>query len=380
MNEEDFKTLCGLILSLMICFGFIGNSISFITWRRGQRCKTLPGSVYLSVLAVSDNLILITSGAKYVIELLFTINLWNLGEVACKVFHTTWHLFFLESTWLVVCLTLERTIAVCQPLKRTLRQSKKRETIVAIVLFAVFLLFNLPFTFGATMRVGSIIQDKNERTVGMNETIVSLMNTTVNETASTRMMMEKTCQADPESFYFKYENQYHNWVIDFGLLFSAPVLILTVCNATILVTLCRRNTALVGIESHQHVKTPNSFSGPMTARVMALSLVQCISVGPFSVAALIPGVLPDTQAVDTIQFINKMFIIFALIWYLNNCVNYILYSLFGKVFREDCIQVICGQGRRRAIKNSQLSPAGFFSNGAYSVTTDNESYNSTTHL
>lgn len=356
MNEEDFKTLCGLILTLMVCFGLIGNTISFITWRKGPRCKTFPGSVYLCALAVSDNLILLTSGVKYVIELLFTTNLWNLGIVPCKLFHTTWHLFFLVSTWIVVSLTIERTIAVRRPLKRRASEtSKKRELMVVLFYCCVFLLINLPFTIGATMRTGSISQGSNSPTETTSELAIEKRNISVSEeidmksnASSPRNTEEKTCQADPSSFYFKYENEYHNWFIDFTLLFSAPLLILTVCNTIILITLCRRKTVLVGTDSQQHCKSSQSLSGSLTARVIALSIVQCISVGPYSVAALIPGVLPDTQAVDTLQFINRMFIIFALIWYLNNCANFILYSMFGQAFRQDCINAVFGGNRKRS--------------------------------
>ncbi|MEW8547529.1 MAG: 7 transmembrane receptor [Candidatus Thiodiazotropha sp.] len=358
MDETAFKTLCGLILSLMICFGVVGNSISFLTWMKGKRCRHLPGSTYLSALAVSDNLILCTSGVKYAIELLFTINLWNLNEGACKLLHTTWHLFFLMSTWIVVSLTIERTIAVVQPLKRAIRTSKKRELLMVLFYFVAFLLINLPFTVGAKMLESSILSEWNDdSTTYTNATFDLSLNVNVSNSGApqSEVTAVKTCQADPDSFYFKYEDEYHNWFIDFVLLFSAPVLILTVCNVMILVTLCRQKTPLEGTESRQYGKSSRSVSGPLTARVIALSAVQCISVGPFSVAALIPGVLPNVQAVDTIQFIDRMFIIMALIWYLNNCVNFVLYSLFGKAFRQDCIDVLCGQSGRRGLGDTSNS-------------------------
>ena len=369
MDETGFKTLCGLILSLMICFGVVGNLISFLTWMKGKRCRHLPGSTYLCALAVSDNLILCTSGVKYAIELLFTTNLWNLNIVACKLLHTTWHLFFLLSTWIVVSLTIERTIAVVQPLKRAIRTSKKREIIMVLFYFVVFLLINLPFTVGAEMLESSIIsQGYDDSATFTNGTFGLSLNISNSDASPTeqeqtqeKVTLKKTCQADPDSFYFKYEDEYHNWFIDFVLLFSAPVLILTVCNVIILVTLCRQKTALEGAESRQYGKSSRSVSGPLTARVIALSAVQCISVGPFSIAALIPGVLPNVQAVDTIQFINRMFIIMALIWYLNNCVNFVLYSLFGKAFRRDCIEVLCGQGHRSGDSSNSLCDSGKYS-------------------
>ena len=109
-------------------------------------------------------------------------------------------------------------------------------------------------------------------------------------------------------------------------LFSAPVGILTLCNAIILGIMCRRRHSIVFKQSRS-AGSENGVSSVMTIRVMLLSFVQCVSVGPWSVAALIPGVLPEIKAVDTV-FVDRIFTVLVLIWYLNNCVNYILYSLF----------------------------------------------------
>ena len=348
MDDTDFKILCGLILSLMICFGVIGNITSFLTWRNGKRCKQYPGAIYLSGLAVSDTLVLCTSGIKYVIELLFGVNLWNLNETFCRLLHTTWHFFFLVSTWIVVTVTVERTVAVCQPLKSAVWTSKKREVIVTIIYIVVFLLINLPFTVGAKM-MPNIEAHNNVTSVAL----ITDNSVGVQRQNLTTVTQEKTCQADPSSFYFKYENQYHNWFIDFTLLFSVPLIILTACNIVIVVTLYRQKNSPTGPESQHHGKSGTS--GAMTARVVALSIVQCISVGPYSIVALIPGVIPETQAVDTLKYIDWVFIILALIWYLNNSVNFILYSLFGRAFRLDCVDMFCGrQPRRMAYTTSEF--------------------------
>lgn len=336
MEDKEFKLLCGSILFVMVCFGTVGNIVSAVTWRRGKRCKTFPGALYLTALAISDTLVLCTAGAKYAIELIFQINLWDLNEVFCKLFHTTWHFFFLVSTWIVVSLTVERTLAVCQPLKSASRKSRKREFIVICILSLLFLLTNLPFTFGARLIPTAKTSSMELNNMTNTTSIVSGDKGGKNITVAAEII----CQAEPGSFYYKYENAFHNWFIDFGLLFSVPVGVLTLCNIVMLVTLCRRNRSIImNLQQSQKHRT-EMVPGSMTARVVALSLVQCISVGPFSVAALIPGVLPEIKAVDTVKFIDRLLIVLVLIWYLNNCVNFILYSLFGKTFRQDCADIL----------------------------------------
>ena len=343
MENKDFFKICGSVLSIIICLGLIGNFISLVTWRIGKRCRNLPGAMYLSALSLSDILVLGTAGIKYAIQLLFGLNLWDLNIVSCTLFHTTWHLFFLVSSWIVVFLTLERTVAVSQPLQSTWRTSQKKELIVVCSLFTISLLINLPFTLGAAMlpaaareRVnvtsGEVRNDSNDsELIDINSESKNLSGSNMNASVSPKQT-SMVCGADPDSFYSIYNNEFHNWFLDFGLLFAAPVSILTVCNCIITFVLCRRKWDPALKEARRN----HRLSRALTARVMILSLVQCVSVGPYSIAALVPGVIPyDVKAVDTV-FVDRLLTILVLIWYLNNCVNFILYSLFGNAFRRDC--------------------------------------------
>ena len=334
MDDTEFKVLCGVILSLMVCFGIVGNVISLITWRVGRRCKNFPGATYLTALALSDTLVLCTSGIKSTIELIFQINIWHLNLAFCKVLHTTWHFFFLVSTWIIVSLTVERTVAVCQPLKSFGLWSKKRETIVVCVLTIFCFVVNLPFTVGAQI-LPTHSASSNENHSIDSETVNMSLNLSENfEEWNTTMIFKEKCQADPASFYFKYETEYHNWFIDFVLLFSAPISILAVCNVIILVMVKRTNPILKKLRSQCLNKQDHSSA--MTARVVALCLTLGVSVGPFSIAAVIPNFMLDNKAVSMISN-DRLRTVFVLIWFINNSVNFILYSVLGKAFRYDCV-------------------------------------------
>ena len=328
----------------MVCFGTAGNIISLITWRVGRRCKNFAGATYLTALALSDTCVLCTSGLKSSIELLFQINIWHLHEILCKLLHTTWHFFFLVSTWIIVSLTVERTIAVCQPLKTVSRSNKKREIIVVCIYAFVFLLINLPFTIGAKVLPVKSATIKNSN--------ISLNSSENSEWKGISVVPELKCQAEPSSFYFKYENEYHNWFIDFGLLFSAPIAILTACNVIILVFVKRTNATLQRLPSRCHNKQNSS---AMTARVVALCLTLTLSVGPYSIAALIPKVMSENKAVSTV-FNDRLMMVFLLIWYINNSVNFLLYSVFGKVFRRDCAEILQRKCFCREAKGSLAYP------------------------
>ena len=289
------------------------------------------------------------------------------------------------STWIIVFLSIQRAIAVTQSLKSTRRTRRKKELLAVSILFAVSLVINLPFAFGAAMVPENendvansngnasvnfvqnyVMSDLNEtggtlnasfgiKGYGQSNNYEIYVNYNASRVHDTRNMI---CGADSKSFYFKYEKEFHNWFMDFGLLFSAPVCILTVCNIIILVTVCRhkRNPAL-----RNSTRFNGRGSSALTARVVMLSVVQCISVGPFSIASLIPGALPDNKAVDMV-FYDRLFTITVMIWYLNNCVNFILYNVFGQAFRRDCMGLFrrifrCNQRKQPIVISRQSKDA-----------------------
>ena len=79
-----------------------------------------------------------------------------------------------------------------------------------------------------------------------------------------------------------------------------------------------------------------SMSNAMTLRVVTISVVQCVSVGPYSIAVLIPEFMNN---VDKNYAITCLLIIFTFIWFINHACNFILYSIFGNAFRRDFKQL-----------------------------------------
>lgn len=342
MDIKEFKLVCGLILFFIIVVGIIGNALSLIIWSNGKRCKTLPGSIYLIALAVSDNFVLCLTATYYAVEFVFDIHLTNLNLFLCKFLNTTWHFTLLVSTWIVVCLTVERVIAVRWPLKASRWTNKKQSVIVITAVVIITFLPNLPWTIGNVLLPANHNAQKN--LYGTTFQVESNFNASQDEpenngTKDVSAEDDKlTCQSDPASFIFRYETEWHKWFIDFGLLYSVPLLIITTCNVLILTTVCRRHNRLTTRDSQSHSKKRHTVSQAMTARVVAISFVHCLSVGPYSIAVLIPEFI---QNVNKITYITCLFIIFTFIWYINHAVNFVLYSLFGTAFRKDCYRLFC---------------------------------------
>ena len=59
MSREQFDFILGIILYIIVCFGVVGNIISFFIWTKGRRCKNSSGGIYLRALDFSDTLVLL---------------------------------------------------------------------------------------------------------------------------------------------------------------------------------------------------------------------------------------------------------------------------------------------------------------------------------
>ena len=348
MDIQTFKLVCGVILFGIIIFGIFGNLVSLYIWSRGTRCKTLPGAVYFIALAASDTLVLCLTATYYAVDFTFEVNLSNLSVFSCKLLNTTWHFTLLMSTYIVVCLTVERVVAICWPLQATAWNSNKQRTgLVILVLFIVSFVLNLPWTIGNTL----LPLNNSEQTSLYGTTQIrrkSVLNSTQDRPPDTtdenwRDAVKFTCQSEPSSFIFKYETEWHKWFIDFCLLFSVPLFIITVCNLTILTIICRRPSAIATQSSSGSGHKYRSMSNTMTMRVVTISVVHCISVGPYSIAVLIPDFMNN---VDKDYTITCLYIIFTFIWYINHASNFILYNIFGKTFRRDFKQIFLKKWER----------------------------------
>ena len=352
INTESLNVICGIVLSVIIATGLAGNILSILIWTKGERCRAYQSAPYLIALAVSDSCNLCFSGLVFAIEYLFRFSLYDVNVTCCKLLRPAGFFFSLLSTWLIVFVTIERTIAVCKPFRSVRWKGKRmfKHSLAICSLFVVCCIFELPWTIGLNIlpvdtndtcfpdRMIDVISEKMDAAKVAEQ---SELNGTITSPL-------KTCQFSSSSFVYKYETIWRFWIFDFGLIFSIPLCIFTICNMAALITMRRRNRNYImgGFHGNQR---ENSASRAMTARVIAISVVHCISVGPYSISSLIPSYVNAVNNRD--EAIVWLYSFFNFIWYLNNGVNFILYSLFGRAFRRDCKVLFCRK-RHHNIRNT----------------------------
>jgi hypothetical protein len=143
------------IWPLLVLFGLTGNCLSILVLTRRRLIRTSTNN-YLTILAVFDSCYLIFT---------LILNFGSHSRFSQSSFTQTL-LFFLRpladfssntATWLIVCFTLERTLAVTRPIyaKRTCSVRRSRH-LICILLIACFLI-TLPIYFEKTL-----IRDVND--------------------------------------------------------------------------------------------------------------------------------------------------------------------------------------------------------------------------
>ena len=332
--------ILGICLVIIIVLGIFGNTLSFIIWTKGNRCSSRRGSIYLRLLALSDILVLCIPALELTVALLKpAFILRNLNLVFCKIFPVSPFFCVQLSTWIVICLTAEQTIAVCRPFQSMTSSSKWRHYGIVFIVTVVSFLDNIPHLLASNWDIQKNSLSKENVSDVANASLnsetfnISLENCT-QSFASTKA--EKISQNDSyqEASYTcvnTFSSPWHVYIVQLGMISVIPLLILTTCNIIILTKLLRQDKKLTTGDSRKEGQYQNSLVSVMTARTVAISIVQCVTTIPL----MSWNIFFLFNTADSSTLVE--FYICNTVYYLNNAVNVIFYCLLGQSFRQDCV-------------------------------------------
>ena len=121
----------------ILIIGFFNNILTCCVMRR-PRLKLLSVSVYFSALAVSDNFV-ITIDFVFNVLSQFFFNFRNHSSEICRQYHFWLPVFFTYSSWLVVCIAVERVLVVKYPFRaKSLCNTRNALITVAAVFLLIF--------------------------------------------------------------------------------------------------------------------------------------------------------------------------------------------------------------------------------------------------
>ena len=155
--ESPIDLIGSITLPLVFVVGITGNSFSLrIMFHEKFRHKS--SSLILRALAVSDTTLLcMLPFNKRFVRVLLGTDIRSLTDVGCKMFFWTWRNAKMTSSWLVVFISVERFIAVFLPLKVKIACSRRNTLIGISIIYLFMAIFNGVWSINTGLMDGNCI-------------------------------------------------------------------------------------------------------------------------------------------------------------------------------------------------------------------------------
>lgn len=300
------KDLMFVSLSVIVPFGLVFNTLSLVVFLTAPMRKRST-SIYLAVLAASDNLSLLTVMFEYWLKddrIGLQVTRYN---TAVCVFLT--HLSYasrLYSALLITSFTVERFVGVVYPLQRA-----------------------------------SLSTHKHVRRVVLLEAVISVLATAYVDVTIAVVQSDYSvneCDVKPEM-----ANVYLICNVVVLIFFSIviPILIIVSLNMFILKKICGRRLQL---QNCRHLSPRVQRQGYNTATLLlVISSAFVVLNLPYCVAwfiSFIHHIHPDTDHAAKSRLLAAKYIS-SVVYNLNYSINFLLYSLCARVFRQELHELLC---------------------------------------
>ena len=312
-----------IISPILIIIGSIGNIITVIVLSKDKPRKSST-TLYLLALACSDFIVLNTGLLRQWITYAFGIDIRNdLSELGCK-FH--WFIVYLMtqfSSWMLICVTVERVISTWVPHRRTVACTVKSAIAFIIVIALVLMILNSHYLYGYG---------------------------TLTTTNGTEMTVTKCTPLTPEYNHFIQ----YKWVwMDLCVFYLIPIFVLLIGNCAIIYKVLSsqrksRRTVVPTVTQKVEPRQGRHISR-LTLTLMILSVVFFVCITPIVVYPIGEPYWKDDASTEHLAFLFWWETFANLMMYINHSINCILYYLSGTKFRRAVQSLIC----RRKFENAE---------------------------
>ena len=299
---------------VLICCGTVGSVLSLIVLTQ-KSMKRSPMTSYLTLLAVMDILVLYTGLLRHWIKYFFRLDIRSLNIVMCKVHPWLVYATLDVSTWLLVCMTLERVLSVWKPhrVKSICTSTASHISIAAVVVVLVGL--NSHFLYG------------KELTDVTKENVTS----------------QKCTQTDEGYRYFLYD--IFPWIdlctfclVPFSIQITGSCLIIgkIIINA-------RKMAA--SMKNQQEKENRKRQVSSMTVMLLTLNVVFFLCTSPVSVHLIYRGYWKQQNIEYESRETDLIWVSVICLMYFNNSFNFLFYCVSGRRFRAELKHVFRGLPR-----------------------------------
>lgn len=316
-SSDESKQLAytiGIYMGPVIFFiGLIGN-VLILAVMSTKRMRGTSTSDYLIIMAVADLLTITIGIIPDWLEAMgiFVLQAWN--PAMCKIYKFVNYAVGDTATWIRVLFTLDRFMAICFPMKKTdcCLAWRAKYYCLGAALAAIAKNMHVFWTRGAQYQTQTVYEYVDCVQVPTNMTTTSLV----------------TNCGYPTPEYQYFETYVRPWIV-FALVNFIPFCIILVCNIFIV----RAMISMTRMRKEQRLPTKSSdwqlFQ--TTAMCLGASFTFLICITP-TMVLLIGKPYWTMNGPNTVYEIAKT--VSNQLLYLNNSVNFFLYCITGKKFRE----------------------------------------------
>ena len=133
---------------VLFFIGVTGNVLTILILSK-KKNRVTSTAVFLTFLAVSDIIILLTGILTHWTWIVLNFNVRTTHEIVCKIHVVLTYFSIHFSSWCLVLITFERIARVVVPHKVQLMFSRRKGFTLIAVLACILLIFNLHFFVGA---------------------------------------------------------------------------------------------------------------------------------------------------------------------------------------------------------------------------------------
>ena len=310
-----------VFLPVSIIMGIVGNSLTILVMR-SERYIGSPSSYLLILLAFADLVAVLSQPFNKLLFIdLVGIDVRAFNDITCKLYIMIRRLSKMTSSWAVVGLCIERFIAVWFPLKAKLLITKRAVSVYIVTVLVVIIIYTSVWSYASKVVNGKCNPDVYDYT---------------DPTERTR----------------------------FGIMLQGGTAIYSNVPTILLVTL----TSLIIVKLFQHKRKRQRMTGSqnstrdrdgkVTAMLIGIVIAYVILILPITIlhnTAYHKQVKAFTDRSAGFSLFKE---IVQLMEQLNYCLNFFLYIMTSKQFRESIGQILITKCRYTYGKQNRTSTSG----------------------
>ena len=301
-----------IIYPVLLAVGTVGNVLSMIVFTR-KTMKHSTTSIYLLALSIADLTVLYVCLTREWIVYAFNYDVRTANQWTCKLHYWLYYVTSVSSVWILTMVTIVRMMTIFRPVSGKTRFLKRRANLVCVCVFLSSAIFHSHFLFGIELQ---------KTRIGTAE--------------------EYTCDTGTRDYHVFLNYVWH--YIDLCAYSVIPFFILSVSNISIIYRVVSKNRKIRRQLASSTSQSKEKISS-LTKLLLILNVVFIICTAPICVYLIgmkywVPGDVPKR-----IQEQDPWWVGVSLLMYINNTVNFFLYSLSGSRFRQELQRLVCWKAK-----------------------------------